>query len=132
MSSRSLEHYRQVCLIRVGAKLCRTPALQDRCCLSLCCMVSVNKGQSLTHSLVPGVQKLCERSRSSFCLNGLCCLLILSQLTQHSCRYPLDVLNRRIQQLQNKRNTLRNSHGLRDHDGSHLAPRLCEHRQSAS
>ncbi len=30
MSSRSLESYRQVCLIRVGAKLCRTLALQDR------------------------------------------------------------------------------------------------------
>ncbi len=27
---RSLESYRQVCLIRVGAKLCRTVALQDR------------------------------------------------------------------------------------------------------
>ncbi len=25
MSSRSLESYRQVCLIRVGAKICRTP-----------------------------------------------------------------------------------------------------------
>ncbi len=28
--SRSLESYRQVCLIWVGAKLCRTPALQDQ------------------------------------------------------------------------------------------------------
>ncbi len=35
MASRSLESYRQVCFIGVGAKLCRTPALQDRMCLSL-------------------------------------------------------------------------------------------------
>ncbi len=34
MSSRSLESYRQVCLIRVGAQLCRTLVLQDRSCLS--------------------------------------------------------------------------------------------------
>ncbi len=37
---RSLDSYRQVCLIRVGAKLCRTPALQDRSCLSLLWWIS--------------------------------------------------------------------------------------------
>ncbi len=35
MASRSLGSYRQVYLIRVGVKLCRTPALQDQSCLSL-------------------------------------------------------------------------------------------------
>ncbi len=58
--------------------------------------------RTLTDSLVSGVEKLCEGSGGSFCLDGLGCLLILSQLTQHTCSYTLDVLDRRIQQLQRK------------------------------
>lgn len=57
----------------------------------------------LTDALISGVEKLCERSGGSFCLDGFSCLLILSQLTQHTCSYTLDVLDGRIQQLHKDR-----------------------------
>lgn len=66
----------------------------------------IRRGEStLTNALVSGVEELCEGSGGSFCLDGLGCLLILSQLTQHTCSHTLDVLDRGIQQLQRQRET---------------------------
>ncbi len=42
MSSRSLESYRKVCLIRVAAKFWRTVALQDQSCPALLCSIGAN------------------------------------------------------------------------------------------
>lgn len=46
------------------------------------------------------MQQLCERGSGSLGLDGLSSFFVLSQLTQDTCCYALDVLDGRVQQLQ--------------------------------
>jgi hypothetical protein len=56
----------------------------------------------LTHTFVPRVKQLCQRSCGPLSFNSFRSLLVLSKLTEDPCSYSLDIFNRRIKQLRKK------------------------------
>ena len=56
----------------------------------------------LTHTLIPRMKELCQRSCGSLRFDSFCRFLVLSKLTEDPCSYSLDIFNRRIKQLRRK------------------------------